>query len=169
MIPSFYGENYDVHWRGVSFLGKKILDVGADIGSTASYFLCKGASLVYAVEGNRLFYEELERNSNHELNIVPIFLWVDSQEKWMELIISTRPDLVKVDCEGCERHLLDLPNEIFGSIPEYIIEAHRRDLFDALLSKLQENYYQIFHYEYINDLNIIIGRHLSKYRLTNYG
>lgn len=67
-LPSF-GEDYDKHWNYLNFKGKKILDLGADYGSTASYFLWQGAKQVIAVERNEEFAEALrktfEKNQNH--------------------------------------------------------------------------------------------------------
>ncbi|MEM2995027.1 MAG: hypothetical protein QXI91_03285 [Candidatus Bathyarchaeia archaeon] len=59
-LPSF-GEDYDKHWNYLNFKGKKILDLGADYGSTASYFLWQGAKQVIAVERNEEFAEALRK------------------------------------------------------------------------------------------------------------
>jgi len=158
-------ENYEIHWQGVNFQGKRILDVGADTGSTSRYFLSKGASQIIAVEGNHDYYRQLESYASQEVRVVPVELYIHAFEDFAGLILHFKPDLVKVDVEGSERHLLDVSNSILEIVPEYIIEAHSQDLELKLLEKLSQSNYQIGTYVYV-DKAIIIGKQLSKYRLT---
>lgn len=50
-IPAIYRENYDVQWGQTNYKDTIVLDFGADVGSTASFFLQKGAKKVVAIEG----------------------------------------------------------------------------------------------------------------------
>jgi len=142
-IPPFLGENYDAHWAGISFRRKRILDVGADVGSTASYFLEKGAETVYAVEGDPSLYRELKANAGRIKGIVPVRMWINSSEQISKLIKTYSPDVVKTDCEGCEVYLVDVPNEILVLVPEYLVEAHTEDVFNRIRRKFVQNKYEV--------------------------
>jgi predicted methyltransferase len=69
-IPIF-GEDYSKHWKA-DFKGKVVLDLGADYGSTAFYFLQKGAREVIAVEGDRILALNLAKNAKGR-RITPIW------------------------------------------------------------------------------------------------
>jgi len=156
LIKPIYGENYDLHWQAVNVSGKTILDVGADVGSTATYFLNKGALLVYAVEGNIDYFNMLEQNVQSEPKIKPIFLFINNTQKWVELL-NLKPDVVKVDCEGCEKYLLDVPDSIFSVVREWMIEAHDDTLFQNIMVKLRANNYIASFYEYTNHLKVCVA------------
>ena len=117
-----------------------VLDVGAFIGDTPLYWICKGARKVYAVEPVPEHYEVLCFNARG-LPIVPILgsvgckvpkvpelmgltiygergllrrkiknilSWIDVPEySLIELVEKYDPDIVKIDCEGCEHYILD--------------------------------------------------------------
>ena len=52
-------EDYNKMYGFLDYTNKKVIDIGADIGSTALFFLDKGANIVLAVEGNKERYKEL--------------------------------------------------------------------------------------------------------------
>ena len=41
-VRPIYDEDYDFQWGKIDYKGKTVLDLGADIGSTADFFLGKG-------------------------------------------------------------------------------------------------------------------------------
>jgi hypothetical protein len=109
------GEDYFKHWKA-DFQGKCVLDLGADYGSTACYFLRRGAREVIAVEGNRILALNLARNAKRERRITPIQGMITRPEQVDALILKYKPDIVKVDIEGCESalfgsHFLSLVKE----------------------------------------------------------
>lgn len=55
-------------------------------------------------------------------------------------VLSHTPhaDVIKIDGEGCEAYLVDLPNAKIQSIPYWIVETHRKDLYDIILKKFEE-------------------------------
>src|SRR4030042_374590 len=59
----FIDEDYNHHWGFADFKGKSVLDLGADYGSTAWFFIEKGAKLVVAVEGDHDRAATLATNS----------------------------------------------------------------------------------------------------------
>ena len=130
-IPPIYGEDYDQHWNFTTFKNKVILDLGADYGSTAYYFLRKGASKVVAVEGDTVLASKLKTNSKKFDKIVPIETFIDSSEKIEKLISHYHPDLVKVDIEGYEKLLLNVYN--IANVNEWLIEAHTEQLYDSIV------------------------------------
>src|SRR3990170_8039302 len=74
--PLTYGpENYNVHWKYTSFKGKVILDLGADVGSTAKFFLKNGARRVIAVEGNDKNAYQLFHNYQNNNKVVCVRQW----------------------------------------------------------------------------------------------
>jgi len=53
---------------------------------------------------------------------------------WMN-VLTEDFDVVKVDCEGCEQYLLDVPNNILRKVPYWVIECHNAKIFMDLASK----------------------------------
>lgn len=117
-------ENYEQHWNYTSFKDKTVLDLGADYGSTASWFLRKGARRVIAVEGHPVWAFGLRAIMGRHPQIVCIQKFLDSPKDIENLIHTFKPNLVKVDIEGHENLLLELPKETLHCVPEWLIEAH---------------------------------------------
>lgn len=78
LLPPNNNENYDKHWNYASFKDKIVLDLGADYGSTASYFLWRGAKQVIAVEGSKEFADALRKNFENNPKVIPIELFIKS-------------------------------------------------------------------------------------------
>jgi phospholipid N-methyltransferase len=157
-IRPIYGEDYDVHWHGVDWNGKRVLDVGADVGSTAQYFLSKGAIQVVAVEANKDYFKLLEANARKDPRIVPLFMRVSSGLQIEGLIYAATPDIVKMDCEGCERFLPQVRNEVFSSVPAYLVEVHRdMQLLQEISQKMIRNGYTVLRYDYGYGTPVLVG------------
>lgn len=142
-------EDYDQHWGFASFTGKNVLDIGADWGSTAYYFLEHGAIKVVAVEGSKVSAPELFNNYGSEPNIVCIEKIVQSPDDFENLISSHKADIVKVDIEGAEKHLLGVSGDTILKIKEWLVETHNEDLFTRfydLFTNLE--YIVTVHYEH---------------------
>ncbi len=142
LLLSHVDEDYQDLYGFVDYKDKAVLDVGADYGSTASFFFEKGAQIVYGVEKNKWMIRKMRRNTKRMNNLVPIELDVSCPNQFAKLL-RYNPDIVKVDCEGCERHLLEVDDSIFSDIAEYIIETHTQELFDAFLKKLKRTGYVV--------------------------
>lgn len=117
-------ENYEDDWGFVDFQDKTVLDIGADYGSTAAFFLKKGAKKVISVERVQGRCGKMGRYFEGDDRVVPICLNVSCGDDYKELLEQYDIDMMKVDCEGCEAYLLDLDNEHFSQVPEYVIEMH---------------------------------------------
>lgn len=126
-------EDYDKHWGFTQMRGKIILDVGADSGSTASYFLDRGAKRVIAVSG-RAEYDGLVANVKKfgwENLVIPVNCWISGVQDFVNLINNYRPDILKCDLDPETReiklpewYLFECPDEILRKVPEYMIEWH---------------------------------------------
>jgi len=148
-IPSYEGENFESHWGVFSFTGKVILDVGADYGSTAAFFLMRGAKRVIAVEPNPVYFKRLVSNFRLDPRVIPVQKEIQDSRDLENLIRRFRPNLVKTDCEGCEIHLIHVDPSVLRSVPEYLVETHGhigimtrskvRDLFSRI-GYIQGNY-----------------------------
>jgi len=109
----------------IDYDNQRVLDVGADIGSTASFFLERGAKQVIAVEREKSLFVHLENNAHQYPGITPVYMDVCSSEVLTSLLEWHLPDIVKMDCEGCEVHLLDIAKEIIRIPTIYIVEIHK--------------------------------------------
>jgi hypothetical protein len=152
-VPPIYGEDYKVHWGFTSFKGKVVLDLGADCGSTAYYFLRNGARIVVAVEGNPQLASLLRKYSQKDGRVVPIELFIDDPAEIESLIRRYSPDLVKVDIEGSEKHLPGVSN--VAQVKEWLIEAHSNELHRALSSFLSEQGFNVRSFPYLEKLWVI--------------
>lgn len=120
------GEDYNKLYGMVDYKNKTVLDIGADWGSTAIFFLVRGAEKVIAVEADESLYEKLVEIANWREDVTGVKKKISNQNDFKELIMTYSPDIVKVDCEGCEQHLLDLDDTI-EMVDSYVIETHWKD------------------------------------------
>jgi hypothetical protein len=126
-------EDYDQHWGFTDFKDKVVLDCGADSGSTASYFLSRGAKHVIAVSG-RAEYDGLVahvKKFGWEDKVTPVNCWISSVADFIALITEFKPDILKCDLDPETReiklpewYLFECPDEILSKVPEYMIEWH---------------------------------------------
>ena len=140
-IPSPFDETAEMYERDygiVDYKGKVVLDLGADRGSTASWFLAKGATKVIAVEGNRILARELKEicaQARWVNRIVPIEVWIKTTQAIEALISEYKPDVVKVDIEHWEILLANCKGDVLKSVHEWVMEIHRQDEYDKLVNK----------------------------------
>lgn len=138
-----YGAQYGEKRITIDYKGKLILDIGADVGSTADFFLRRGAREVICVECNRDYFNELAKNAIKIKGIRPVFLRISEPLHFKNLIISLRPDVLKSDCEGCEKHLLKVSDDVFSLVKEYVVETHGQAIEKGLLEKLGKNGFKV--------------------------
>lgn len=125
-LDSMYGEfNYE---------NKIVLDVGADYGSTAYYFLSRGARFVLCSEMDKDRQEALLAIAKCNLRIVPMPCIY--RPKILNDIISVfKPDVVKMDCEGCEKNILDAR---FYDVKKWVLETHGHDIHNRIKEAFKE-------------------------------
>lgn len=134
--------NYDLEYGRLAVEGRIVLDLGAERGTTAQYFLAKGASRVYVSERDPAYRGRLARWASIEPRVrtlPPLDTPADYRD-WMERI---QPAAVKVDIEGAEALLLECPDEAIAMPREYAIETHSPALHAAIVARLDHCGYQV--------------------------
>jgi len=134
--------NYDLEYGRLAVAGRIVLDLGAERGTTAQYFLAKGASRVYVSELLPEFRGRLARWASVEPRVrtLPPLETPADYADWMERI---RPAAVKVDIEGGETILLDCPDPVFAHPVDYAIESHSPERHAAMVDRLVRCGYQV--------------------------
>ena len=117
----------DTHWGWLDVEGKVVLDVGADYGSTADFFLRRGAARVIAVEGDPRSFRRLNALAEQRANLKAVQKRIASVTDWQELLVSHAPQVVKADCEGGEGFLLDLDDRLFRKPEAWAVELHTKE------------------------------------------
>jgi hypothetical protein len=153
-IPPIYKEDYDRHWNFTTFKNKVILDLGADYGSTAYYFLLRGASRIIAVEGDPQLGKKLKRNFQEDKRVICVNCFIDEAKQISDLILRYHPDLIKVDIEGNEKLIHGLfSGDLKGT--EWLIEAHIEELYESLKRFFVNNQFKVRSYQYTDNLKIL--------------
>lgn len=116
----------------IDYGGKTILDIGADYGSTASFFLSKGAKSVVAVEPDMERFRKLQEYADETEMLTAINMKIVGANQMEDLLVRFKPDVVKLDCEGCEQVLADVKEEIARIPSMYVIEMHSEKIQDSL-------------------------------------
>jgi hypothetical protein len=143
VIAPLYDENYLEIYGFIDYKGKVVLDVGAEVGSTAQFFLSEGASSVIAIEGSDSCFSKLKANAKQMGNVIPLKIYINETNHFEELIRHYKPDIVKVDIEGSEIHLFNISDSIFCSVKNYLVEVHSIDLLEKFKQKCVSNGYSM--------------------------
>ena len=140
-------ENPIHHWSDVQNVeGKKVLDLGCGwlfqpFESTPEYFIKRGASKIIGVDSMcREITQLKETYPEHEF-ICKSILELDDL---VSLITEHRPEVIKMDIEGYEKHMKDVTADQFASVEEVAIEYHNPNCKKILEDKLNELGFEIF-------------------------
>lgn len=136
-INPIYGEDYETQWGIIDYDNKVVLDIGGSNGDTADFFLSKGARLVISVDNDLNHHLACKENAKKfKLPILAIFTDAGCSKAFDTFLKWFEPDVVKSDCEGCEK-VLFTANENYLKIPkEYIIEVHSEYLEQNIRERL---------------------------------
>jgi hypothetical protein len=141
-----HSENPLEHWSDIEDLDNKIvLDLGCgwiDHGhaSTPDYFISRGASKVIGVDVSNNEIEKLKELYPEHIFILRM---IDSADDFADLISTYKPDVIKMDVEGAEIYLKDVPKEVFSSVKEFAIEYHNPECKKVLTDKFDELDFEI--------------------------
>jgi precorrin-6B methylase 2 len=133
----YIDEDYNRHWGFANFKGKKILDLGADYGSTAWFFIKKGANSVVAIEGDTSRAKTLAANSV-KYGFTSIEEMITSPQSIEQLLENYHFDIAKVDIEGAEIHLLQCKRELLEKVSLWMIECHSDEITRSLTAHFEE-------------------------------
>lgn len=122
----WHNEDFDNSLGFVDYSGMVVLDIGADYGSTPYYFLQDGAKKVIALEAHRSYAAALGRYAAQEPRLEGFHQRISCACDFEQLFSEYKPDIAKIDCEGCEGFLLDASDEVLSMVPEYVIEIHNQ-------------------------------------------
>lgn len=164
VIPPYCPEDFSKLWVA-DYNGKTILDIGADRGSTASYFLRNGAKYVVCVEGDPERYRLLEANLPSLRNATAIFKYINSPSDMQNILWINSADIVKIDVEGAEKYLLPLAPYTIQYHPEYMIEMHLGVSMDAMVNLFQRSGYSVTYgaRSWLGDWQIIHCKRVQNY------
>lgn len=137
------GSDFERDYGFIDYKDKVVLDIGADYGTTAAFFLRRGAAGVIAVEGDEAFFSALEENVREVSDVIAVKCLVSGPSDFENLIRTYRPDILKVDIEGSELHLLDVDDRTLLKVPEYVMEIHTEELCEKFRDKFQRLGYTI--------------------------
>lgn len=122
---SNYWEEYSQSYVSINVKDKVVLDIGGDFGSSAVWFLRRGAKkvIVYTRDEPLLFDDRIEYHGSWNGEYVPA-------------------DVLKIDCEGCE---CLLSRELIEKYDHYYIATHIfAPCFDAMTEYLREHAKVVF-------------------------
>jgi len=142
-LKPWNNEDFETQYGNVDYRDKIVMDIGAEIGTTAYFFLTKGAREVIAVEGYEPYFKELVKNIDRDNRVKPIKLWITSENDFEKLIEKHNPDIVKVDIEGAEISLIKVSPEVLSKPSVWIIETHSLETKDVLISKFLNAGYKL--------------------------
>ncbi len=77
----------------------------------------------------------LTNQGQNEINI--------KTKKASDLLLESNADIAKIDCEGAESSLLEVPADILRRINLYFIEAHSSQIQSALIKKFEASGFEM--------------------------
>jgi hypothetical protein len=130
-----------------SLKDKVVLDIGADCGSTARYYLLNGAERVICIENNEECIKYLEINSrNRNIFVIP-------HDFDYRMLLDIDYDFCKIDIEGYETLIINAYEKgefALYELKPIVIEAHSQ----YCINKLKEMYFKVI-YDYRSDLKLL--------------
>ena len=133
--------------------GKTVLDIGAFEGETAVYFSNLGAKKIVLYEPIPDFFQIAKQNAKrnnvnaelHNQGIAekdgPLTVEFCSKKTACQVknvtsvIVESGADIAKIDCEGAEESLVNVPDEILQRVSLYMIEIHSAKIREKLFRK----------------------------------
>ncbi|MBU5682110.1 MAG: FkbM family methyltransferase [Candidatus Aenigmarchaeota archaeon] len=81
-----------------------------------------------------------------------------SWKEVLEKAIKEKADIAKIDCEGCEKFLVSVDDDLIKQIPEWIIECHSLEISRLIFKKFIKNGFDLKGFvlvDYPDSVNIL--------------
>lgn len=125
--------DFDAEGYGsVSVKGKSVLDVGSDLGTSAYYFIKRGAAQVVCCDMHHNATLKSFCGIDDRLHHVS---WNRGWRGWLDDVVRYQCQVVKIDIEGGEAHLLEWPLDSLRMCDDWIIETHNTDIDADLVDR----------------------------------
>ena len=152
-----------------NYQGKVVLDIGAFCGETAVFFHNQGAKKVIIYEPFLSHHKLIRRNiclnnikadtfeegigENNEAKTISyqdadLAFGLSGQGKNQteikirniaDVLIESEADIAKIDCEGAELSLVNVPEEVLQKINYYFIETHSTKIRELIINKFKKS------------------------------
>lgn len=111
--------------------------------STSEWFLNLGAKKVIGLDMNESDIKHLIKKLEKTEKTLFFNDTINSAEQLEKLITNYNVEILKIDIEGGEVHLLDVNNDIFSSVEEYYVETHNPKIHSDFIKKFNDCHYNI--------------------------
>lgn len=138
-----YDEDYNEQYGMLDYNDKVVLDIGADYGSTALFFLRNGAKKVIGIETNKDYFYILNKIGKRVKEIVPIEFKIECGYNISNLIKDYSPDIVKMDCDGCEVFILQMVDGDIRLVKDWVIELHTINVYNFIKELFIKNGFEV--------------------------
>jgi len=146
-FASLLTEPFEKIYRVFDYRGR-VLDVGGYLGETAYLFKKWGAEEVVVYEPDPLQAKHVRETM--QLNGVKGVVYESfvgcctshNSVEWAD-VLKDEFEVAKVDCEGCEKHLLSLPDDLIRKVPKWVIECHGPETLGQLCEKFVKAGYKV--------------------------
>jgi hypothetical protein len=141
-FASFLTEPFEKIYRVFDYKGR-VLDVGGYLGETAYLFKKWGAEEVVVYEPDHLqakHVRETMRLNGVKGVVYESFVGCSTSHNsvgWAD-VLKDEFEVAKVDCEGCEKHLLSLPDDLIRKVPKWVIKCHEPETLRQLCEKFMK-------------------------------
>ena len=138
-LASLLTEPFEKLYRVFDYRGR-VLDVGGYLGETAYLFEKWGAEEVVVYEPEHQLAKHVRETM--QLNKVKGVVYESfvncstshNSVGWI-YVLKVGFEVAKVYCEGCEKHLLSLPDDLIRKVPKWVIECHGPETLRQLCEK----------------------------------
>jgi hypothetical protein len=152
-FASLLTEPFEKFYRVFDYNGR-VLDVGGYLGETAYLFKKWGAEEVVVYEPEHQLAKHVRETM--QLNgvkgvVYESFVGCSTSHNsvgWID-VLKDRFEVAKVDCEGCEKHLLSLPDDLIRKVPKWVIECHGPETLRQLCEKFLKAGFKVTFKPYI--------------------
>jgi predicted RNA methylase len=146
-------EPFEKIYRVFDYKGR-VLDVGGYLGETAYLFKKWGAEEVVVYEPEHQLAKHVRETM--QLNKVKGLVYESfvncstshNSVGWID-VLKNGFEVAKVDCEGCEKHLLSLPDDLIRKVPKWVIECHGPETLRQLCEKFLKAGFKVTFKPYI--------------------